>query len=51
MTKISYDSANHATFREIGIEDYNKFSSQLMTLIHETRERVLEDEHINEDVD
>lgn len=42
MIKISYDSANFATFREIGIEEYQKFSSKLMTLIHERREKVLE---------
>ena len=48
--KISYDSANYATFREIGIEEYQQFSSQLMTMIHERREKVLE-KNANEDVD
>lgn len=42
MTKISYDSANHATIREIGIEEYQKFSARLMSLIHEKRVNLLE---------
>lgn len=37
MTKISYDSAHHATLRELGISEYQKFSSRLMTYIHEKR--------------
>ena len=41
MTKISYDSANHATIREIGIEEYQKFSARLMSLIHEKRVNLL----------
>jgi hypothetical protein len=37
ITKISYDAAHHATLRELGIAEYQKYSSTLMTLIHEKR--------------
>lgn len=42
MNKISFDSANYGTIREIGIEEYQKFSSRLMSLIHEKRVNLLE---------
>lgn len=42
MTMISNDSANFATIREIGIDEYQKFSARLMSLIHEKRVNLLE---------
>lgn len=39
---ISNDSANFATIREIGIDEYQKFSARLMSLIHEKRVNLLE---------
>ena len=42
MIQISFDSANYATLREIGMEDYQRVSSTLMTIIHEKRIDLLE---------
>jgi hypothetical protein len=50
ITKISYDAAHYATLRELGIAEYQKYSSTLMTFIHEKRMGLLKSREVQPEI-